>query len=82
MSLMGDGLLANLMASGLSWAMFFFMLSMDGVPYSKVYLRNRISRFWGWLAAAAFKWSSAWFARDSFVIGEVEARARRARAVA
>jgi len=82
MSLMGDGLLANLMARGLSWAMFFFMLSMDGVPYSKEYLRNLISRFWGCAVAAAFKCASAWFARESFVVGAIAARARRARAVA
>ena len=82
MSLMGDGLLANLMARGLSWAMFFFMLSMDGVPYSKEYLRNLISRFWGCVVAAAFKWASAWFARESFVGGAIAARALRARAVA
>ena len=82
MSLMGDGLLANLMARGLSWAMFFFMLSMDGVPYSKEYLRNLISRFWGCAVAAAFKCASAWFASESFVVGAIAARARRARAVA
>ncbi len=82
MSLMGDGLLANLMARGLSWAMFFFMLSMEGVPYSKEYLRNLISRFWGCAVAAALSSDSAWFARESLFGGEIEARARRARAVA
>ena len=82
MSLMGEGLLANLIARGLSACIFFFIFTKAGVPYSKEYLRNRISRFWGWLVAAAFKWVSAWFARESFVVGEMEARARRARAVA
>jgi len=82
MSLMGDGLLANLIASGLSACIFFFIFTKAGVPYSKEYLRNRISRFWGWLFAAAFRRASAWFARESFVVGAIEARARRARAVA
>ena len=61
---------------------FFFMLRNEGVPYSKEYLRKRISRFLGCRVAAAFKWASAWFARESFVVGAMEARARRARAVA
>ena len=82
MSLMADWLLANLMAMGLSCVMFFFMLSTDGVPYSNEYLRNRISRFWGWADAAVFMSDSAWFARESLFGGEIEARARRARAVA
>lgn len=82
MSLMGEGLLANLMAIGLSTCIFFFIFTKAGVPYSKEYLKNRISRFWGWLVAAAFKRASAWFARESFVVGTIEARARRARAVA
>jgi hypothetical protein len=82
MSLIGDGLLANLMARGLSWAIFFFIFTKAGVPYSKEYLKNRISRFWVWLFAAAFRRASAWFARESFVVGAIEARARRARDVA
>ena len=82
MSLMADWLFANLMAMGLSCVMFFFMLSTDGVPYSNEYLRNRISRFWGWADAAVFMSDSAWFARESLLGGEMEARARRARAVA
>lgn len=82
MSLMGDWLLANFIARGLSACIFFFIFTKAGVPYSKEYLRNRISRFWGWLVAAAFRWASAWFARESFVVGVMEARARRARAVA
>jgi hypothetical protein len=82
MSLMGDGLLANLMAIGLSACIFFFIFTKAGVPYSKEYLKNLISRFWGWPFAAAFKRASAWFASDSFVVGAIEARARRARDVA
>jgi len=82
MSLIGEGLLANLMAIGLSACIFFFIFTKAGVPYSKEYLRNLISRFWGWLVAAALRRASAWFARESFVVGAIEARARRARDVA
>ena len=35
MSLMGDGLLANLMAMGLSWAMFFFHVEHGGCAVFK-----------------------------------------------
>jgi hypothetical protein len=62
MSLIGEGLLANLMAIGLSACIFFFIFTKAGVPYSKEYLRNLISRFCGWLVAAVFMSDSAWFA--------------------
>lgn len=47
MSLMGEEERANLIARGLSACIFFFIFTKAGVPYSKEYLRNRISRFWG-----------------------------------
>lgn len=82
MSLMGELVFANCRARGLSSCIFFFRLRKEGVPYSKEYRRNRISRFFGCRDAAVLSCCWAWFARESFMGGEMEARARRARAVA